>query len=309
MQRLTTYIIVAHVPRYRRRVMCHELWPDPGTATAIAGYISLLTDIFLRLIKMIIAPLVFSTLVVGIAAHGRRQGGRAHRRQGAAWFVCASLVSLLLGMLLVNVLQPGANLNLPLPDAGAATNLKASSLTLKDFITHSCRQLVFDAMAQQRDPADRGVLDVLRRRARRARATGEDADRGAIDELSPRHAEDHRLRDAARAAGGVRRDGRDRSPTQGLGILRHLRQVHRRLLSRPGHPLVRAGRSPAAWSSAARVFGLIGADPGAFLLAFSTASYRGGLSEDPGALERFGVSRKISASCCRWATPSTSTAR
>jgi xanthine/uracil permease len=61
---------------------CHELWPDPQTAKTIAGYISLFTDIFLRLIKMIIAPLVFTTLVVGVAHMGDtksvgRTGGKA----------------------------------------------------------------------------------------------------------------------------------------------------------------------------------------------------------------------------------------
>jgi hypothetical protein len=70
---------------------CHELWPDPQTAKTIAGYISLFTDIFLRLIKMIIAPLVFTTLVVGVAHMGDtksvgRIGGKA-----MIWFVSASL--------------------------------------------------------------------------------------------------------------------------------------------------------------------------------------------------------------------------
>ena len=92
-------------------------WPDPKTAKTIADYISLITDIFLRLIKMIIAPLVFSTLVVGVAHMGDtkavgRIGGKA-----MLWFVGASLVSLLLGLILVNILRPGDNLNLPLPDA------------------------------------------------------------------------------------------------------------------------------------------------------------------------------------------------
>jgi Na+/H+-dicarboxylate symporter len=45
------------------------------------------------------------------------------------WFVSASVVSLLLGMILVNLIQPGHNLNLPLPDADASTNLKVSSLS------------------------------------------------------------------------------------------------------------------------------------------------------------------------------------
>ena len=84
MQKLTTYILVAMLLGIGVGWMCHELWPDPATARSISGYISLFTDIFLRLIKMIIAPLVFSTLVVGRRAHGRHQVGGADRRQGDA---------------------------------------------------------------------------------------------------------------------------------------------------------------------------------------------------------------------------------
>jgi Na+/H+-dicarboxylate symporter len=126
---------------------CNTLWPDPKTAAAIAGYISLMTDIFLRLIKMIIAPLVFTTLVVGVAHMGDtkaigRIGGKA-----MIWFVSASLVSLLLGLVLVDLLRPGENLNLPLPDAGASTNLKVASLSLKEFVTHLVPKSAVEAMA------------------------------------------------------------------------------------------------------------------------------------------------------------------
>src|SRR5262245_44121265 len=123
-------------------------FPDPKTAAQVAGYISIITDVFLRLIKMIIAPLVFSTLVVGIAHMGDstsvgRIGGKT-----MLWFIGASLVSLLLGMLMVNILQPGVGLNLPLPDAGTSTNLKVSSLTLKEFVSHLVPKSIVEAMAQ-----------------------------------------------------------------------------------------------------------------------------------------------------------------
>src|SRR4051812_28998607 len=72
--------------------------------------LSLLPDIFLRLIKMIVAPLVLTTLIVGVARVGDiksvgRIGGKT-----LLWFVSASLVSLLLGMLLVNFFQPGQHM-------------------------------------------------------------------------------------------------------------------------------------------------------------------------------------------------------
>src|SRR5262245_64826173 len=139
-QRLTLIIFIGMLLGIAVGYACHELWPDPQTAKAIAGYISLFTDIFLRLIKMIIAPLVFTTLVVGVAHMGDtravgRIGGKA-----MIWFVSASLVSLLLGLVMVNILRPGDNLNLPLPDASASTNLNAASLSLKDSSPTSCRK-------------------------------------------------------------------------------------------------------------------------------------------------------------------------
>src|SRR4029079_10464059 len=144
---LTTIILIGMVLGILVGWACHETWPDPKTATTIAGYISLITDVFLRLIKMIIAPLVFSTLVVGVAHMGDtkavgRIGGKA-----MAWFIGASLVSLLTGMILVNILRPGDNLNLPLPDAQASTSLKVASLSVKEFVAHLVPRSVIEAMA------------------------------------------------------------------------------------------------------------------------------------------------------------------
>src|SRR5215467_11714666 len=106
-------------------------FPDKKTATEIAGYISILSDVFLRLIKMLIAPLVFSTLVVGIAHMGDAASVGRVFAKALGWFITASLVSLLLGMLLANVLHPGKDLGLPLPDIGAQTNLATAKFTLK----------------------------------------------------------------------------------------------------------------------------------------------------------------------------------
>jgi Na+/H+-dicarboxylate symporter len=146
-QRLTTVIFIGMVLGILVGYGCNVMWPDPQTAKMIAGYISLMTDIFLRLIKMIIAPLVFSTLVVGVAHMGDTKAIGRIGLKAMAWFVSASLVSLLLGMLMVNLLRPGDNLNLPLPDADAATNLKVASLSLKEFITHLVPKSAVEAMA------------------------------------------------------------------------------------------------------------------------------------------------------------------
>lgn len=112
-----------------------------------SGGISILTDIFLRLIKMIIAPLVFSTLVVGIAKLGDvktvgRIGGKS-----LLWFMSASLLSLTLGLIIMNSLQLGGELNLPLPDAAVKTGIEQSPLTFKGFVTHVFPNSIFEAMS------------------------------------------------------------------------------------------------------------------------------------------------------------------
>ncbi len=108
---------------------------------------SLLADIFLRLIKMIVAPLVFSTLVVGVAKLGDisavgRIGGKT-----LLWFLAASFMSLLLGMLMVNIFQPGIAMNLPLPTVNE-TGIQATGLSLKTFLHHIFPASVIDAMAK-----------------------------------------------------------------------------------------------------------------------------------------------------------------
>ena len=115
--------------------------------TEIAGYFSIVTQIFLRLIKMIIAPLVFSTLVVGIAHMGDTGAlGRVGLRS-LAWFVCASLLSLTLGLILVNILQPGVGLALPIPPATAASGVDKGAFEIGKFLTHIVPSSMVDAMA------------------------------------------------------------------------------------------------------------------------------------------------------------------
>jgi Na+/H+-dicarboxylate symporter len=121
--------------------------PDKKAASEIAGYISLISDIFLRLIKMLIGPLVFSTLVVGIAHLGDAASVGRVFAKSIAWFITASLVSLMLGLVMANLLQPGTNLGLPLPDEGASANLATAKFTLKDFITHLVPKSFAEAMA------------------------------------------------------------------------------------------------------------------------------------------------------------------
>lgn len=145
--RLTTLIFFGMLLGIAVGYLCSIMWPDPQTAKTIAGYINLITDIFLRLIKMIIAPLVFSTLVVGIAHMGDTAAVGHIGGKAMLWFVGASFISLLIGLFMVNLMRPGDALNLPLPDVGASTNLKAWSLSLKEFVTHLVPKSPVEAMA------------------------------------------------------------------------------------------------------------------------------------------------------------------
>jgi len=113
----------------------------------IADYLSIVTTLFLRLIKMIIAPLVFSTLVAGIAHMGDIAAlGRVGLRS-LGWFILASFVSLTLGLVLVNFLQPGAALHLPLPPVTAASGVETAAFNLKDFVSHLVPASIFEAMS------------------------------------------------------------------------------------------------------------------------------------------------------------------
>ncbi|BEJ49027.1 dicarboxylate/amino acid:cation symporter [Aeromonas dhakensis] len=119
----------------------------PDQAAGFASDITLLTDIFLRLIKMIIAPLVFTTLVVGIAKMGdTRTVGRIGVKT-LGWFMLASLLSLTLGLVMVHLMQPGVGLSLSLPDDTASSGVVATAISLKDFVTHAIPKSVVEAMA------------------------------------------------------------------------------------------------------------------------------------------------------------------
>ena len=113
----------------------------------IGNNVNLIAILFLRLIKMIIAPLVFATLVGGI---GHMGGGAKLGRIFAktmGWFVTASFVSLLLGLLMVNLLKPGVNFPGAVPEQGQATGLATSAFSLEKFLTHVIPTSIFDAMA------------------------------------------------------------------------------------------------------------------------------------------------------------------
>ena len=152
-KRLTFYIMIGLVLGLVVGLAVNAAIDDGTPASAvrlesIANYFSIVTTVFLRLIKMIIAPLVFATLVSGIAQMGDTAAlGRIGARS-LGWFICASLLSLGLGLVLVNVFQPGVGVNLPLPAAAAASGVETTAFNLKDFIAHIFPASMIDAMAK-----------------------------------------------------------------------------------------------------------------------------------------------------------------
>jgi Na+/H+-dicarboxylate symporter len=146
--RLTLYILIAMALGIAVGYFIHE----NASAEFIKGFepkIKLLATIFLRLVQMIIAPIVFATLVVGIAKLGDlktvgRVGGKA-----MLWFVTASLISLLLGLILVTITKPGEGVNLDNIDKTGVEDLmkKTSEFSLQKFVEHVIPRSVVEAMA------------------------------------------------------------------------------------------------------------------------------------------------------------------
>ena len=118
---------------------------DPQLAQ-IADYLKLLPDVFLHLIKMIIAPLVFATIVTGIAGMGDSAALGRIGLKALAWFITASLISLGLGSMLVNAFEPGAGL--ALKAAEGVGELATSDLSLRHFILEIFPTSAFEAMAK-----------------------------------------------------------------------------------------------------------------------------------------------------------------
>ena len=143
--RFTLFIVAAMILGIVAGLACNA-YLSPEHIKSVAGVLGVVTDVFLRLIKMIIAPLVFSTLVAGIA---HMEDAAAIGRVGAktmVWFVGASLVSLTLGLVMVNLLHPGSGLDLK---AAATTGqtVAAAPFDLKEFVGHIVPTSIFQAMA------------------------------------------------------------------------------------------------------------------------------------------------------------------
>ena len=105
------------------------------------------SQIFLLLIKMIIAPMVFSVLVLGI---GKIKDIKTMGRIGLktmVYFLCATIVALFIGLSIANIFEPGKHMQLELPRAGAETGVKAKAQTASNFIEHVIPSSLIKSMA------------------------------------------------------------------------------------------------------------------------------------------------------------------
>lgn len=146
--RLTLYIVIAMIAGiavgYYVNTNC-----GADTIKSFSDNIKLLTTIFLRLVQMIIAPIVFTTLSVGIAKLGDiktvgRVGGKA-----MLWFITASLVSLTLGLILVSIFKPGVGADIKHTDLASVNDLleKSKGFSLPKFVEHVIPRSIIEAMA------------------------------------------------------------------------------------------------------------------------------------------------------------------
>ncbi len=147
-KRLTLYIMIALVLGIISGAVLNGTIADKATLTEIGKYLGLVTDIFLHMIKMIIAPLIFGTLVAGIVHMGDTASLGRVGAKTIIWFLGATLVSLSLGMLLVNVLQPGVGgVSIPLPPIDATAGIAKPAKTIFEIIADIFPKSIIEAMA------------------------------------------------------------------------------------------------------------------------------------------------------------------
>jgi Na+/H+-dicarboxylate symporter len=126
----------------------HALIADAATLAGIGSGLDLITALFLRAIKMLIAPLVLTTLLGGIArAAASGSLGRIALR-ALAWFLCASIAALFIGLAVVETLKPGVGMHLTASAAGASPLTSVAPPTFSGFVEHLLPTSILDAMAR-----------------------------------------------------------------------------------------------------------------------------------------------------------------
>lgn len=142
---LTTQIIIGLVLGIIIGGWYRETWPDPANIEPFAENMHLLSDIFLRLIKMIIAPLVFSLLLTGIAKVGDFNTVGRIGLKTMVYFTAATITALVLGLVIVNIFEPGKALQMT---EVTSTVVQAKEFNGKVFIEHIFPESIVDVMAR-----------------------------------------------------------------------------------------------------------------------------------------------------------------
>ena len=196
---LTTQILIG----LALGVIVGALWPRAGVA------VKPLADAFLRMIKMIIAPLLFSTLVAGIAGAGDLKALGRIGLKAIIYFEIATTLALVIGLALANIFTPGAGLTLPAGDTAAVTAIAKNTQSGWDIFLHLFPTSVVDAMARG-DILQVVVFATFFGVALAALGAAGQAGAGRVREHRPRDVHVHVLRDDVRADRRVRGDRRDR---------------------------------------------------------------------------------------------------
>ena len=142
---LTWWIIIAMVIGIFIGWADNALW----TGTDVAARLQPLSTIFLRLIKSIVVPLVFSSLVIGIAGHGddlKRVGRLAFR--SIVYFEVVTTLALGFGLLAVNLFRPGDGIDLSVATAEQGKQFASTQATLSGVLEHTFPASFFDAAAR-----------------------------------------------------------------------------------------------------------------------------------------------------------------
>lgn len=142
---LTAQIIIAMLLGITIGHLYRTTHADAEQQKAFAGNMQVLSEIFLRLVKMIIAPLVFSLLLTGIAKLGDFKSVGRIGLKTISYFLFATLLALTTGLIIVNIFQPGAALHLT--NVSDAVTVSTNGFNIHEFITHVFPDSIVNVMA------------------------------------------------------------------------------------------------------------------------------------------------------------------
>lgn len=146
--RLTTYILVGLILGLITGYICFKLNPLEADRIRIAGDFSIISTVFLHLIKMIVSPLVLTSLIVGIAKMGDIKAIGRIGLKTLSWFMFASILSLTLGLIMVSIFRPGDAMAPLIAHLNGKLDVSPTALSFRTFLIHMFPTSLFDSMAK-----------------------------------------------------------------------------------------------------------------------------------------------------------------